>query len=488
MTAKATFSSGFQGSESTSVDFLLYSHGDDPQLPDKSQAFDLRATGSSDRDVQPSLLSAQTAKSMGAPSGTWQVSLKTRFDLSTLLLDDDWVDIVFRRHGRPYHVMRGLLRDFRRVDETDGQGATIETWTLSGDEWSVIFPRTPVWFNRYAAENVGNKTTLQVFEALNVAGDPEETVEKILFGFLETLTGLGRANWEMPPAVPGRAENIVDAINFNAEQFVGEPERLSVSTQFMDPNGVGIWSLAQEWSDPMFCELWCDLGGPDGEYLDPDRETTPEQTSMTVFFRDRPFPTLDVGSASFWFTLPTTTIPNTHIVRNDAQGRTGAERYNAYNVNPQALQSVVGQNSLVAPLWDPLDVRRHGLRRFDVQSRYLVAANDILSMSSFQRRRIRDWHCLNPYLFSGTIQLGRVYPGIRIGQRVHVKGPSEEDDVLYYVEEVSHTWEQQAGGRTKLGVTRGWRGPEREILAAIETQAQRYQLMTSRGRKEPGTT
>lgn len=486
MTVKASFHGGFQGSETTSVDFTLYSHADDPQLP-KVWSNKVEFAGRNERQFQGSVMSVQTNKKKGAAAGTWTVQVKAPFDLGELIVDDDWVDIVFRRHGRPYHVMRGLVRDFRRLDQVAAGGVTSEVFTISGDEWSTIFQRTPIWFNRFSAENAGNGATLKLFDALNVAGNPAFTVQTILFGFLETLAGLGRANWEMPPQIPGRQTDIIDAITFSTAGFTDIPSRIAINTQFMDPNGVDIWNLAQEWSDPMFCEIWCDLGDPNAGLgfgagiIEPGKEVSPEETAMTVFFRDRPFPTAGLGASSPWFKLPMVEVPPTHIIRSDV-GRGGLERFNAFFVSPQVVQQLAGRFDLQSPLWDPEGIKRHGLRKFEVQSRYLTEDNDLFGMSQSQRLLVRDWHCLNPYLFNGTIALGRLYPDIRLGMRLRVTGEEPERQTTYYVEEVGHTWSLPQGGRTTVGVTRGFRGTDAQYLQALQKQVNRYVLPTSRSR------
>ena len=438
----------------------------------------------------PKIQSWKTKKKMGPAAGTFSIDLKAAFDLGDLIVDDDWIDITFNRHGRPFHTMRGLVRDFQVTEEVASGGVTSLKYTISGDEWPIIFQRTPVWFNRFSAENAGSGLTIKLFDALNVAGPPDETVSTLLFGFLETLAGLGRANWDMPPGTPGRREDIIDAFAYNTKDFGGDPARIAISTQFMNPNGTDIWNLAKEWSDPMFCELWCDLGdknsnlGFGGDTIEAGKSITPDDTIMTIFFRDRPFPTTQKGSDSRWFTLPMLEIPPTHISRKDV-GRSGLERFNAYFVSPQVIQSLAGRFDLQSPLWDKDDIRRHGLRKFEVQSRYLTDNNNLFAMSQEQRLLIRDWHCLNPYLLNGTISLGRLYPDLRLGMRLRITGEDEETQETYYVEEVNHTWMLTQGGRTTAGVTRGYKGPDRDYLQRLQEQVARYELITQRGRVAP---
>ena len=151
----------------------------------------------------------------------------------------------------------------------------------------------------------------------------------------------------------------------------------------------------------------------------------------------------------------------------------GQQRFNAFIVAPQtALET--GDVNLVAPLWDTEDVHRHGLRMFSVESRYIADKNDLLTMSSKQREAARDYHCLNAYLFNGTVSLGAIFPNIRAATRLRIVGEKEAQQEDYYVEQVSHAWTPTGGGRTALTVTRGWIGGDESYLRALEYAAGRY--------------
>lgn len=492
---------GFQGSETSSVEVRIYHQGGDPIIlvPGKTLEFQRHQHGprSNTETANPCLTGVSTFKSIGSPSGNFTLMAKTArptrdyYDLFDQIVDDDWVDIVFKRHGRQWHVMRGLVDEVRQSEKVSGNGATSVSFTITGRDFGKIWEQTPIWFSPQALENVHGHVAARVFtskpdqENSNVAGDslvlnsPAAAVRGYLFGFLEELEGFGRANWNPPRSVPNITnESFVESLFLNLAGFSDLPRRTGIDLSFIMAGGT-LWDLAKEWSDPLFTELFVDLFVQGSQALQ-GVEVPIEDTTMTVVFRDKPFPisvwsenwTGPNGKDSYWFSLPEFIIPREAIVSKDV-GRTGMERYNAFFVNSPLYQETLGGNAIdiVAPLWSKSDILYHGLRRFDVSSKYGIPGDDekkLLNLVEEQREIIRDWYVMNPYLRNGTIELGIGMPDIRVGSRARIPGAkSEEQDESYYIETVSHNWAFGAGTKTSLGVTRGWRGTDDAYLDAL---------------------
>jgi hypothetical protein len=481
VTAK-DFAPGFQGSQRSSVEVTVYTRSGDPIIlsGEGERAQTIPLDGRRPEDKNPSLLSVSTNKILGAPSGTWSVTMKpsrTTRRLFDQILDDDWVDIVFNQHARQWHVMRGLVDDMRRMKAVAGSGATMEVYTLTGRDFGKIFEVTPIWFSVLTDAAITGGVSLKVFGgAPNVFGTPDQAVEGFLLGFLRELSDVGRATWLMPGGMPGIGgdQRFVGNIDFRTEGFSGTPERIAISANYMMPQGT-LWQLAQEWSDPEFCELFVDTVNP--RAADPTLELPPDESSMVVWFRDRPFPTTELGGQSPYFnSIPTYRIPRQAIV-NDDVGRSGMERFNAFFMSPQIAQELLQASGvdLYMPEWDEDDILRHGLRRFDVNTKYASRQANQLTLSRAQRTRVRDWHCMNPYLLNGTIALGTGMPWIRIGGRALIPGvESEDDNETYYVESVGHSWTFGSSTKTTLGVTRGWRGTDTSLIEALNTVSSNY--------------
>ncbi len=156
--------------------------------------------------------------------------------------------------------------------------------------------------------------------------------------------------------------------------------------------------------------------------------------------------------------------------------RSTHDRYNAFMVSPNVVETGGATGDIIGPLWDEADVRKHGLRQFDVQSRFFATGGSLFNMAEAQRELIRDWHAIGPYLLNGGVVAQRVVPETRVGTRMRVPGASEDKNRTFYVEGVDHEWSLPKGGKTSFQVTRGWEGTDRSLIQAITTLAARYTL------------
>lgn len=479
--------SSFQGSETTGVEVRFYPQRGDPVT---YEATPFALDGRRRSDEESSVIAVSTSKAMGAASGKWSVTLKPgqrelRDGLFKRLMDDDWVDITWIQNGRPWHAMRGLVDDPRRRRAVGGSGATTQVYTVTGRDFGKIWEITPIWFSPYSSVSLSGALSHEVFGAsAATAGPPQKVVNGFLFGMLKAIANHGRENWTMPPGMPPESRTFIDTVAWDDRDF--DPQR------FADPNNPGelgaiganwlmpsgnLWDLAKGWSDPIFNELWSDILRFDTSINSyPGEALVPSDSEPTVFFRGRPFPTLEEGKESPWFNLLTHVLPVEHITESDV-GRSGAERYNAFFASPQVTQEATGDGGLdlIAPLWSSEDISRHGLRRFDIVSKYTSTVADLLGVSRRQRTVVRDWYCMNPYLLSGTIQARVSRPRARIGHRLLIPGRlSKKDDETYYIESVSHNWSPGRGLRTNFGVTRGWIGTDDAYLDLLQNLALEY--------------
>jgi hypothetical protein len=489
---------GFQGSETSGAEVTLYTQGGDPILLVPGDRT-IEVSGRKATDEAPSLVGVQTNKVLGPAAGNFVISALagSAEDLFDAIIDDDWVDIVLTRHGRRWHVMRGLVDEVRRQKVVTGTGATLVAYTIAGRDFGKIWEVTPVWFSMFLKENLSGHVAQKAFTgtfvdflASNVIGDeathlsPAAAVRGYLFGFLEELEGMGRANWNPPPSMPNITDgSFIKSLYLNLAGFSNLPERKAIDPNFAMASGT-LWDLAKEWSDPLFTELYVDLLASGSQVLQ-GVEVPVDETIMTVVYRDRPFPVVaeewegDKGEGSAWFSLPLFIIPREAIVTDDV-GRSGLERYNAFFVASVLHQEDIGQAALelIPPLWERDEILRHGLRRFDIQSKYAAPDASLINITKAQRAIVRDWYCLNPYFFNGTLDLAIGMPDIRVGVRARVPGTGSEDqDETYYVEGVRHNWRFGQGLKTSLDVTRGWRGTDASLVEALEKLAGRYEVV-----------
>ena len=491
---------GFQGSETSRADVIIYGHGDDPVLEQERAGryvFEGRTGQRGEaKTLSGGLIGVTTRKGIGEAAGSFQFQVKAPDDPRVSFLDfwteNDVVDIVFTKHGRRFHVMRGFIDDIRR-EETVVNDATDVVYTFSGRDHGKVWQSTPIFFNRFIGENVGGGATLRAFAANNtIYGNVGQTVEAILYSFLRALNDRGSATWQFPLSVPGiEGRFFSEAVAYRNDDD-DQPPRVALNAHMVEVSGkTDLWGHAQKWSDPQFMELFTDLWEVSSNARDlageivpiaptPEKELDVDQTTMAVILRPRPFPH-NAGQDlrdSAWFTeLETYEVTPWELLTRSV-GRGGAERKNAFFVRAKAIQENAGTNiDLAAPLWDVQDIRRFGLRRLDVQSNYLATDDDLIGMTQGQRQRIRDWYALNPYFYNGQITFAYGRPDIRIGTKLRVLGSqSDEEDETYYIETVQNAWNYRQGLRTGVGVTRGWRGTDQSFMRAITDMQGRYSL------------
>lgn len=491
-----TLRSGFQGSETSGVDVTIYSFGDDPVFPGPTGP--IPQSGRSARDEDPTVVSANWQKQIGPAAGYFHVQVKANRRTAFLqrIVDDDWLDLTFIRNGRRYHQVRGLI-DTIREDTVVVDGATERVYNIRGRDHGKVWEQTQVYFNRFIGENVGGSALLRVFAASNpdVFGDVAQTVRAFLVQFLKEVGDQGTGTfWTLPPGIPGVGSNsrFTDVVEFVTDNgghvggvgYTNRPARVAFNPNFLDPQGNNLWYLAQQWSDPAYCELYTELVNRDTLAVPgPGEEFTPDNAAVAVIVRDRPLPYGDDPRAeSGWFRLPLVEVAAQDIDSNASVGRGGEERYNAYFVKGKAFAEYASANvDLVSPLVDVEDIKRHGFRRFDTTSNYvpdLARNGSWRDFITHQRAQIRDWHSLNPYLLNGYLPLARGFPDIRVGTRVRVLGSSgDREDQTYYVEGVTQDWRLPEGMRTTLQVSRGWVGTDDSLIQALVAARRRYTLI-----------
>ena len=480
--ARSTGREGFQGSLTSGVEAAFYLQ-DDPVMgrrPARVTLSGLREGELKDGKARVGIVSMQTSKALGN-AGTWSMVVKSTEDLRQLISDDDWVDLSFLRHGLKHHTMRGLVDEVRLLRGSSG-GATTRIYRLSGRDFQKVFELTPIWFNRWTAENVVGALSYKMFVERAVEQDPPDVVERILLGFLEQLGNLGRSNWVLPDACPnGGGRPFVDVVNTNTAGYSRDttvnPARKALAVNFMDPQGAGVWGLAREWADPQFAELWTDTVPPAGAPAgDEWTEAHPETAQLVVFYRDVPFPTTKLGKSSPWFSLPTVEVHAQDVDEYDV-GKSGHERFNAVFVGQVGYQEW-GQYlaDLTAPYWQVDDVQQRGLRRLDYQTRYYSPGGGPLGMAEFQRERLGDWFALNPYLLQGSVSIRSGRPQVRVGSRLRLRGKTPQEQETFYVETVSNSWGFGTDVTTNCGVTRGWIGTDDSYLSVLRIAADRFSV------------
>jgi hypothetical protein len=441
-------------------------------------------SGRTQSDKTPALVSCHVQAQLGGDSTFGVVCKPEAGDtFFASLVDDDWIDIVFTKNGKRWHVLRGLISGIRRTRQVMGTGVTTVTYSLSGRSFQRILTDTSVYLNIGQSANTFSDLANTVTDRLY--GRLEDIQPRILLRVLQYLAENKRGSWILPVGMPNQNQQFYSTLQVDTSG-VGPllPREMEIKPFTID-NG-NVWSLAQQYSDPAFTEIYCDqvdFDRPVAQRYDLDGTAGlgVDDTAMSVIVRDRPFIVVDprlgaaIGKDSPWFALPKLSIDRRMIVSEDL-GRSGEERLNSFNATTSFEQTTLGTPSALSfsPVWNTADMSAHGLRKLDTTSTYFCDTSSGVSEQEFNLRRkllFKDWYCFNPQYLNGTLQLGTGAPHIHVGTRLYVQGRVPNDDLNFYVQGVSHSWQLGPGTKTSITVTRGYEGTDENHLAQLQIAA-----------------
>jgi hypothetical protein len=453
----------------------LYPHNGDPVYPDRPTR--ARTFNWDPRTSEGAIMSLNTMKTMGAPSGTWQATIKLRkdsdFDITKgHVMDGDWVDIVYLRNGIEFPVMRGVV-DSRRQRKMSVGGSTVRIVTLSGRDHGAVFEQPLTW-QSFWVQSIG-----QLFRGLMtdrvggaIGGSPDEMFELLIEAGLERGSDTNRSGWQLPPAL---AKLISDPAGvppyfYDVLEVDTSPARGAYynEVQLWTQAGQTLHQTLQQWCNPLLNETYYDLA---------KRKWGDESEGMFAYLRERPFVNSVDGMESAWFSLDRVDLP-AWVIRDYDTGADGSQRYTLMELiadfgfgNPSEAAA------LAAPIWSRGDIQTHGLRPWQQNVQYVAkdgaAQGQWIEERKDWNRLIADWYGPNPYLSSGSLGAGILVPEAKIGMRAKYNTGSEETSEHYYLEGVEHKYSftREAGhhGETGLSVTRGFRGTDHHYLKMVET-------------------
>lgn len=433
-------------------------------------------------ETEGSILSLNTVKTMGAPSGSWQATVKLAHD-SDLdiaggdIMDGDWVDIVYLRNGVEFQTMRGVVESARQRKISSG-GATVKLFMLTGKDHGAPF-ETPIAWQSFWVQTLGELYRGIMTDKVKgaIGGSPDEMFEILIDAAFKQGGDRNRSSWRLPPALAKIVNTSEESYFYDALEVDADVARGAYynEVQLWTQPGQTLHQTLQQWVNPLLNEVWYDLrrglkkiGGR-------------AQPDMFANLRERPFPNTTDGLDSPWFKLDTLEIPD-WIIQDYDIGRDGSQRYNLIElvadfgfINPQESAA------FAAPIWNYWDIQTHGLKPWQQNVRY-VAKNNFVQGQWLEERKIwnklvTDWYAPNPYVGSGRLGAGILLPEARIGTRVKYDTGTEKTSERYYLEGVENKYSySRAGhsGKTALTVTRGFPGSEKDYLKMVTAAAASY--------------
>lgn len=480
----------YQGSVKSGVTVTLYPNNGDGTFGDA-----IRMDGHSAQSLDPCVINCHVQRSLGS-GASFAVTFKKAKFLNPLdnIPVESWVDISFTQNGLSWHVLRGLVDEVREMAGLGGSGATTLTYTMIGRGFQKIYDDTPAMFNAYLGDLDNSDEVLRALNSFR--GSPDVVCRTILVTLLSALGQKGRGLWRMPPHMPNTQPLFVGTARFDTSRF----DLYGISRSIVSPSlflgGGPLWGLAQQYSDPMFTELFTELlpsaqslQSPNGVDTTGKVGLSESASQMVAVLRDKPFMAADplIGEGpllgdSPYFDLPKFTISR-QLVTSINAGKSAYERYNAFVLSPPP-SSGQADNFITykLPLWDTTDQLAHGFRQMTISQSYELfddgngrSRRTVDDCTRALKRLVRDHYCVNANFLSGTVSMGRGAPWLKVGCRVEiVDGQASVPTLNGYLESYSHEWNLAGGSRTAFSFTRGFYGSEGDMLTTLINTSGRY--------------
>ena len=501
---KGTGRPGFQGSSHTSVNVYIYFNHQDTvsqQLGLGGGGVEIVNHKSSKKDRALELVAFSMTDMLGASAPNFNITVKDPTSrivdaLANVMVDDTWVDIEITVDNQPYHVVRGII-DSISVQETVVDGAHSHTYVIAGSGFGAIFDRQFIWTNQHMLNNQSainvsvNETRRRNKQLSNrrqvVAGFLSDYLAKLdteRFTIQQTAS-----QWRMPKAMPliGSRTPFIENLffDFDAGGFpgvlgIGNDTKVTVAADKIPYGDISPWDLAMSWSDSQLTELFTCLQRRKGDSLEGTGVVTEgplskEESVMSVVYRPKPF--FHLQDKENWTRLPTIEVP-IQLVTSRMLTKSGQDRYNVFLYKLPTIPEGA-QSSQNRPLIDAKGIDAHGVRKFELNTKYLESDGNYLEQIRLDREMVRDWYVLNPFFYTGTIQFATAIPHLQKGMKLVIldKANKTAPKATYYVEAVSHVFNSGTGVITSCNVTRGWHADEQEMFELIERVASEYTLI-----------
>lgn len=469
----------------------FYPHSDNPIYPKRSVNPIYLNFGD---DKLFSIRSLSWQKVLGQAAGKWEAMIRTDRRISLFdpengdIMPGDWVKIEIIRDGTIFHLCTGVIDVIVR-DRRSAGGARVTHWSIAGRDHGACFEYPITYANIWAlklAELVKGFMTQRVKG--KIGGSPADMFEVLIKAVF--TPGSTSSTWQLPPGLERARDEGIPIINEDvadlAERARGLPGPGGLTTHILDVldiqnkeetqgaywNEAQLWNkmgetlaqLLNKWCFPLLHEMIYDI--EEGNPL------------LVARIRERPYINSVDGTKSPWFQLKTWRLP-TWLEKYSTLARSNLERRNVFQLLTDVSweASAEEQTATVPPTYNKLDVEKFGLRVLQQNTHYIATADaDVSQFANLRRQqqqRLTDWHCLNPYFWSGTWSTAIALPEIHIGQRVVLDSGTPNTDITAYVEGVAINYRASENptsaptASTSLTLTRGLKGTDKAQVDAM---------------------
>lgn len=371
----------------------------------------------SNTQVDNDIISTNTVRNMGQDCPTFSINLVWKNKWYKNLASNDMIVIYMQRPPESKRIiMFGLIDDIRKVTDYSGTQPQ-RAVQVTGRGFNKCFVQFDIGLiENYSTLDLGTGffTTLTSLAKCS----SKDAIELVIKAYL----GKGM-NYHF-----GDGKSLKDHFVYKGEEHKGE--KLMDYSSFTSFHG-SLWNFIKELSNQPFNETFW-------EVID---------DKPTMIHRPTPF------NKEPWINLNRILIKDDEIVSNNT-GRSDIETYTVYNVH----MSLLGEETrnIFPPYWYPPYYAKYGLRELAVSTLFEVNG------SGYETREFTkdlfNFNIKNNLFENGQITV-KGSSQYKVGERVIL----ESENMEFYVESVTQSFNMYNNWTTTLGVTRGME-PEKRFL------------------------
>ncbi len=378
-----------------------------------------------DREV----INISTNNDLQSDAGTFQITLANRKRWDKVLSSNDFVRIQMYRDNNGYTmqqstVMMGLVDDVRRGVSIQG-GTPQRTVTITGRTFAkalINFEVGVVQEVSVTPASIGWLGDRITFDGSSAAQIMRSLFDELVFKYM---------NYEFK-----NGHTFKSYSNLKLSSRPGE--QLRDGNSFINYQG-SMQSFFREVANEPFNQMFWECY---------------DDGLASFVLRETPF------SPENWNALPTHIVYDEDVVL-DSIGRSDIESYTLFSVGIQNFFSAsdVNQTLGVFPLWYEPHFKKYGLRRLHRFTGYIGWGNSedteetSAKLEEYQRD-LYEWNILNPSFYNGYLSV-RGDNKYKVGDRLLYLSIEDGRDLEFFIESVSHDFQNYGTWITKLGLTRG---------------------------------
>lgn len=376
-----------------------------------------------DTDVDNDIISVTTMRNMGQDCPTFSLNLVWRNGWYTALSSNDLIVIKMQRPPESKRtVFYGLVDDIRKVIDFSS-GLPQRAVQVTGRGFNKAFINFEVGLVENLSVDFGQgwMSNLLLLASCNSCDAIQLTLDSYIGKAIKYSFGNGNS--------------FEDHFQYKGTAHTGEI--LCDETSYTSYVG-SLWNFMKELGNPPFNETYWEI----------------EDDKPTMIHRPTPF------NKNEWTSLPRTLIKDPDIV-SDNTGRSDLETYTLYSIECSLFDDTA--SNFYLPLWYPPYYAKYGIKQLKVNTVYQLWYDSSGEASTDSIKQfyvdLFNFNIKNNIMANGTLAV-KGLSKYKVGERVIL----ESDNMEYYVEGVTQSFNCYSTWTTTLNLTRGLE-PENRFTA-----------------------